>query len=160
MAAPKGNQYAKGHKGTEKMFTPDELRRKFEEYFKWCDKHPIKVKESIKSGINAGQIIIIEKVRPYLIEGLIDYLPVDPQTFYNYEKKEGYEDYFDIVAWARNKVYTQNLELGYVGEFDSGLVARKLRLAEKSEINAMMLNTSPLSHEEMAKARKDFENEL
>jgi hypothetical protein len=58
------------------------------------------------------------------------------QTFYNYLEKEGYEDYFDITARARNRIFQQNIEYGYVGAYDSNLVSRKLGLAEKKEIRA------------------------
>lgn len=136
MPAPKGNQYAKGHKGTEKKFTPQQWADAIQDYFDYCDKNPIYKNEALKSGDRAGEIIRIPAPRPYLIEGLCHYLKIDTQTFYNYLEKEGYEDYFEITSRARNRIFQQNIEYGYVGAYDSNLVSRKLGLAERKEIRA------------------------
>ena len=136
MPAPKGNKFAVGNKGTEKKFTPHQWSDIIEEYFNFCDNNPLFKNESLKSGDRAGEIIRIPAARPYLIEGLCNYANIHPQTFYNYLEKEGYEDYFEITARARNRIYQQNIEFGYVGAYDSNLVARKLGLAEKKELRA------------------------
>ena len=136
MPAPKGNQYAKGNKGTEKKFTPQQWQDKINEYFSFCDNNPLYKNEALKSGDRAGEIIRIPAARPYLIEGLCNYANIHPQTFYNYLEKEGYEDYFEITARARNRIYQQNIENGYIGAYDSNLVSRKLGLADKKELRA------------------------
>lgn len=136
MPAPKGNQYAKGHKGTEKKFTPQQWADAIQNYFDYCDKNPIYKNEALKSGDRAGEIIRIPTARPYLIEGLCDHANVSLQTFYNYLEAEGWEEYFEITARARNRIYQQNIEFGYVGAYDSNLVARKLGLADKKELRA------------------------
>ena len=136
MPAPKGNQYAKGNKGTEKKFTPQQWQDKINEYFSFCDNNPLYKNEALKSGDRAGEIIRIPAARPYLIEGLCNYANIHPQTFYNYLEKEGYEEYFEITARARNRIFQQNIENGYIGAYDSNLVSRKLGLAEKKEIRA------------------------
>jgi hypothetical protein len=136
MPAPKGNKFAVGNKGTEKKFTPQQWSDIIEEYFNYCDNNPLFKNEALKSGDRAGEIIRIPTARPYLIEGLCNYANIHPQTFYNYLEKEGYEDYFEITARARNRIYQQNIEFGYVGSYDSNLVARKLGLADKKELRA------------------------
>jgi len=136
MPAPKGNQYAKGNKGTEKKFTPQQWQDKINEYFSFCDNNPLYKNEALKSGDRAGEIIRIPAARPYLIEGLCNYANIHPQTFYNYLEKEGYEEYFEITARARNRIFQQNIENGYIGAYDSNLVSRKLGLADKKELRA------------------------
>ena len=136
MPAPKGNKFAVGNKGTEKKFTPEQWQKKIDEYFSFCDNNPLFKNEALKSGDRAGEIIRIPAARPYLIEGLCNYANIDPQTFYNYLEKEGYEEYFEITARARNSIFQQNIENGYIGAYDSNLVSRKLGLAEKKEIRA------------------------
>lgn len=138
MPAPKGNQYAKGHKGTEKKFSPEQWKKKIDDYFEYCYKNPLYKNEVLKSGNRAGEIIHIPVNRPYLIEGLCNYLGIDRQTFYNYLEKKGYEEYFDITEHARTRIFQQNLELGYIGAYDSNLVSRKLGLADKKELRAEM----------------------
>lgn len=136
MPAPKGNKFAVGNKGTEKKFTPQQWSDIIEEYFSFCDNNPLFKNEALKSGDRAGEIIRIPAARPYLIEGLCDFAKIDMQTFYNYLEKEGYEDYFEITARARNRIFQQNIEYGYVGAYDSNLVSRKLGLADKKELRA------------------------
>ena len=136
MPAPKGNKFAVGNKGTEKKFTPQQWSDIIEEYFNYCDNNPLFKNEALKSGDRAGEIIRIPAARPYLIEGLCNYANIHPQTFYNYLEKEGYEDYFEITARARNRIFQQNIENGYIGAYDSNLVSRKLGLADKKELRA------------------------
>jgi len=136
MPAPKGNQFAKdsGEGRPMEYASAKEWKTAIESYFTWCDNNPIQKNEALKSGIDAGRIIQIPTQRPYLIEGLCDFLNISVQTFHNYEKKEGYEDFFEASTWARNKVFSQNLTFGYTGAFDAGLVARKLGIADKQEV--------------------------
>ena len=136
MPAPKGNKFAVGNKVTEKKFTPQQWSDIIEEYFNYCDNNPLFKNEALKSGDRAGEIIRIPAARPYLIEGLCNYAKIHPQTFYNYLEKEGYEDYFEITARARNRIFQQNIENGYIGAYDSNLVSRKLGLADKKELRA------------------------
>ena len=136
MPAPKGNKFAEGNKGTEKKFTPQQWSDIIEEYFNYCDNNPLFKNEALKSGDRAGEIIRIPAARPYLIEGLCNYANIDPKTFYIYLEKEGYEDYFEIKARARNRIFQQNIENGYIGAYDSNLVSRKLGLADKKELRA------------------------
>ena len=136
MPAPKGNKFAVGNKGTEKKFTPQQWSDIIEEYFSFCDNNPLFKNEALKSGDRAGEIIRIPAARPYLIEGLCNYANIHPQTFYNYLEKEGYEEYFEITARARNRIFQQNIENGYIGAYDSNLVSRKLGLADKKELRA------------------------
>ena len=139
MGAPKGNKYAEGCEtsGQPKCFsTPGEWLNAVNSYFDWCDNNPWMKNEALKSGVDAGKIIQIPTQRPYLIEGLCNYLGISLQTFYNYESKDEYKEYFEISKYARNRIVNQNLEGGYVGAFDSGLVARKLGLIDKKEVEA------------------------
>ena len=162
MAAPKGNQYAKGCKTSGKPLafdTPDKWRKAIDSYFDWCDNNPIDKVDVVKSGMDAGKLLYIPTVRPYLIEGLCDYLNISMQTFYNYEKAKGYEDYFEITAYARNRVFTQNLTYGYTGAFDSALVARKLGLAERKELNGS-IGIASLTSDELKAAKDQLEADL
>jgi len=140
MGAPKGNQFAKDSgQGRPKNFeTPQDWKEAIQRYFDWCDQNPIIRNEVVKSGQEAGRILPVPTVRPYLLEGLCDFLDISVQSFADYEKNETHKDFFQVSAWARNKVFSQNLTFGYTGAFDAGLVARKLGIADKQEIKAEM----------------------
>ena len=159
--APKGNKYwmVRLKDGREKDYTPEELADAIEAYFDWCDNNPIDKVDVVKSGMDAGKLLYIPTVRPYLIEGLCDFLHISIQTFYNYEKAKGYEDYFEVTAYARNRVFTQNLTYGYTGAFDSALVARKLGLAERKELNGS-IGIASLTSDELKAAKDQLEADL
>ena len=157
MGAPKNNSYHKGitgeGQGCPRIYnTPEAYKTDIQRYFDWCDKNPLMKNEALKSGLDAGRVIQIPTQRPYLIEGLCDFLNISIQTFMNYESKEGYNDFFEVSAWARNKIYTQNLSYGYVGAFDAGLVARKLGIADKKELEANIKATEIIVRNEDEKS--------
>lgn len=139
MAAPKGNKYGCGYYPPYRpraYATPEAFKEATDDYFNWIDNNPIMKNEALKSGLDAGRIIQVPTQRPYLIEGLCDHLGITVQTFMNYESKEEYKAFFEVCAYVRQKIYRQNLEYGYSGAFDAGLVARKLGIADKKEMEA------------------------
>lgn len=111
MAAHKGNKYAIGNSGKEKFFsTPEEMSVAINNYFEECDNRIREV--YIKS---KQEIEHIKDPKPYTIEGLCVCLGITRDTLLNYEKKEGYEEYFDIVRHAKLKVQQNLIERGLEG---------------------------------------------
>ena len=162
MAAPKGNRlesvYYPPYK-TRAYATPELIREECDSYFNWIDENPIMKNEALKSGLDAGKIISIPTQRPYLLEGLCDHLGITVQTFLNYESKPEYKEYFDICTYVRQRIYRQNLEFGYSGAFDAGLVARKLGIADKKEFEANIKATEIIvRNEEEKKVLQDLIN--
>jgi len=76
--------------------------------------------------------------RAYSIEGLSNYINIDPDTFSNYSNKEGYETYFGICTRIRKIIDDQHFTGGMAGTFNAGIVTRKLGLAEKKEVDLSM----------------------
>lgn len=114
MSAPKHNKFALGNSGKSKTFTsPKKLEACISEYFNWCTDNPIRV----VNGNYEGVPIYVDTVRPYTIEGLAEYLETTRQTLLNYQKEAGYEEYFDIITRAKEKVTRQRIEMGTVGVF-------------------------------------------
>lgn len=100
MAAPKGNKYAVGNSGREKDFeSPEAMQKVIEEYFEKCDNRVIQV--YVKSQQN---IVEMNDPEPYSIEGLCAALGICRGTLSNYEKGEGYEEFFTTVRKAKLKV--------------------------------------------------------
>lgn len=120
MPAPIGNQFALGNSGTEKKYdNPKELEEHINEYFDWCDNHPlIRIEYNGKDPVECE----IPTQRPYTIEGLALHLDVDRRTLLNYSKKKGYEEYFPILSRAKRKITQNNIEFGLVGAYNANLV--------------------------------------
>ncbi len=157
-AAPKGNQYwqLRTKHGRDKLFaTPEQLWEAACEYFQWCDENPWltkkaiqktvpvkrkrqKGKKTIEETVNEQQVQqeVTPTARPYSLSGLCIYLGIHTKYWYEYKKlnKED-EDFSDIIARIEETIETQQFEGAVVGAFNANIIARKLGLADKQEID-------------------------
>lgn len=110
MPAPKGNDFAIGNSGTEKMFkTVEELEDAINEYFEQCDKNTTQVVTKM------GDVVDVISPIPYTVEGLCEVLDCDRATLLNYEKAKGYEVYFNTIKKAKRKVLRNKAERALTG---------------------------------------------
>tara|TARA_R110001606_G_scaffold39887_3_gene109507 strand:+ start:99 stop:557 length:459 start_codon:yes stop_codon:yes gene_type:complete len=122
MAAPKGNKFALGNFGTSKKWESVELLQKdIDNYFIECDKNKAVVYDAMMKRH------IIEEPTPYSTEGLCDVLDCDRKTLLNYEKKEGYEDYFHTIKKAKRKIQRNKVERGHTGKSKTAMVIFDLK---------------------------------
>ena len=112
MPAPKKNKFALGNSGKPKKYKDvAELQKVIDAYFYECDSNT--VKEYSKY---ADSIIEVPKPIPYTIEGLAYALDITRATLLNYEKKEGYEEFFYTLERAKSRIQKNKLERGLMGE--------------------------------------------
>ena len=130
-------QFTIGHFGTEKQFTdPEELQTHIDQYFDHQDSNPI-----IKSEVHGknAETIQVPIQRPYTIEGLARQLGLVRMSLINYEKREGYEPYFDIIKRAKEKIREQWIELGLIGvgkeHFTKFMLINNADYQDKSEVD-------------------------
>ncbi len=130
-------QFKIGHFGTEKQFTnPEELQTHIDQYFNHQDSNPI-----IKSEVHGkdAETIQVPIQRPYTIEGLARQLGLVRMSLINYEKREGYEPYFDIIKRAKEKIREQWIELGLIGvgkeHFTKFMLINNADYQDKSEVD-------------------------
>ena len=136
MAAPKGNNYwqFRNKHGRDFKYTPDALWDEAVKYFDWISNKVWNKKEAIKSGEMAGSLIDIPTQTPMSIESFCLFADIDDQTFRNYEKGEGYEDFFAITTRIRKIIESNQFEGATVGAYNPNIIARKLGLSDKQEI--------------------------
>lgn len=140
MAAPRGNKFWKlrSKHGRDTLFaTPEMLWDATCEYFQWCDKNPWMKNEAIKSGDRAGAIIKIPTQRPYTMSGLCVYLNCNQAYFRQFKERCG-EDFTTIITRIEEIIETQQFEGASVGAFNANIIARKLGLADKKELEGSM----------------------
>jgi hypothetical protein len=107
-----GIPFAIGNSGREKNFkTPDDLQTEIDKYFSLCDTNTKEVYNKQSQSIET-----IEAPIPYTIEGLCLILDCDRLTLLNYEKREGYEAYFNTIKRAKLKIQQNKLVRGLSGE--------------------------------------------
>lgn len=111
MAAPKGNKFAVGNSGGSKIWeSPEQLQIDIDAYFYQCDNNTEIV--FTKEGIKVEQKDPI----PYTVEGLCEVLDCDRDTLLNYQKKEGYEEFFGTIKKAKNKIARNKIERGLMNK--------------------------------------------
>ena len=166
MSAPIGNKFAIGNSGKEKDFdSPGELDIFIDEYFEWCDNNPIPVWHS-QLDKTTGSPVSIPTIRPYTVEGLSRHLGVTRQTLLNYQKREGYEEFFDVIKRAKERITEQRVEMGTLGVFKEGFTKFLLinnteyvdRVEQKNTNQNLNYNTG-LTTEEIQQISKALEND-
>jgi hypothetical protein len=116
--------------GRPKKYNEDTFWEAACDYFQWCDDNPIMVTDYVRRGPKAGQVVELQRVRPYTIEGLCVFLKICRQTLENYGKDP---ELLDIISCARNVIWSQQFTGVAVGAFSCKIVARKLGLKNKRE---------------------------
>lgn len=136
MSAPRNNKFWKQRSkhGREKIFASAAILWEAAcDYFEWCDLHPWKRNEAIKSGDRAGKIIKVPTARPYTITGLCIFLGVNKHYFNDF-KKTCAEDFSEIIFNIEDIIYTQKFEGATVGAFNANIIIRELGLADKKDL--------------------------
>lgn len=156
MAAPSGNKFwtLRSKHGKEKLFaTPDLLWEAACEYFQWCDENPwlskkatqrtvpVKRKKGKKEETTTEQQVqqeVTPTARPYSLVGLCVYLGASRQWWSSLKKdcvSKNDKDYLDIIAHVEDTIETQQFEGACVGAFNANIIARKLGLIDKQELD-------------------------
>lgn len=100
MPAPKGNQYGLDNSGRPKRYpTIEGFEKAIEDYFEECDNNTVDTYNKL------GEPITIKSPIPYTVEGLCLALGfTSREALINYEKKQGYEEYFDTLKTAKLRI--------------------------------------------------------
>ena len=139
MPAPKGNNYwtfANKH-GRDFKYTPEALWNEAIEYFEWISERVWNKNEAIKSGEFAGTLVKIPTSTPMSIESFCLFADINYQTFLNYEtNNEVYKDFFEVTTRIRTIIESNQFEGATVGAYNANIIARKLGLADKTDITS------------------------
>ena len=138
MGAPKGNNYwqFRNKHGRDFIYTPDAFWDEAVKYFEWMKDKVWNKKDPIKSGDMAGTLIDVPTQTPMSITSFCLFADIDENTFQRYEKEEGYEDFWAITKAIKAVIESQQFEGATVGAFNPNIIARKLGLADHSDIKS------------------------
>lgn len=136
MPAPKGNNYwsFRNKHGRSHAYTPEGFWEEAVKYFTWMGKRTWVKKEAIKSGDSAGKLVSIPTSTPLSITSFCLFADIDENTFQRYEKAEGYENFWAITRAIKQIIENQQFEGATVGAYNPNIIARKLGLVDKKEI--------------------------
>lgn len=109
--------------------SPQELWDNACKYFKWSDENPMEVKRTLRSGREAGKIVIEKHVRPYSIKGLCLHCGILEEYLKDIRmSKDKTSLYFVVVSKILYIIYIQNYEHATVGVFNPIFVAKALNM--------------------------------
>lgn len=136
MAAPIGNQYylLRSKDGRDKEYTPEKLLQTANEYFQWCLDNPLKEEQIVKYR-DTYEKVGVNKMRPFTLQGFCNYAEIMKNTFLNYEKDK---DFLHVTTRIRGIIENHQLEGAASGFLNPNIIARKLGLADKKEVNGKM----------------------
>lgn len=166
MAAPKGNQFWKlrSKHGRDKLFeSPELLLEAAQEYFNWCDKHPLKEQKAFSY---QGKITrtSLNKMRAYTLDGLCLYLGCSESYFRKFksklQSKEG-EDFFTVIEHIEKVIYNQKFTGAAADLLNANIIARDLGLSDKvdSKNTNFNHNYESISKEELKEISEALEDE-
>jgi hypothetical protein len=146
MGAPKGNDYYKLRlsEGRDRIFEePDEMAQKADEYFQWCLDNPFEEQQVFHS---QGKITktTVEKLRPFTLQGLCNFIGMHTDTFNTYKKREGFYDIYNLI---RQIIDNQQYEGAASGLLNASIIARRLGLVDKSAVEKTVHEITPEERE-------------
>lgn len=98
------------------------------EYFKLCDDTPF-----LYEDVSAGKKVITKKQRPYILEGLCNYLNCSVEWFRSNEiraREKNDEEFIGVFARIRGILYEQKASGAVTGVFNHQIVSRILGIRD------------------------------
>lgn len=110
--------------------TAEDLMLAAQNYFEWCDTHPIRAARVIKNaGTMDAETRDEQLPRCYTFEGLCDHIDITDWTNFVNDNKER-EGFADVFGRIRNKIRRNQIEGGMVGLYKENLTARLNGIAD------------------------------
>ena len=132
MAAPLGNEFWKLRKDlseTGKKLTPIEMLDKAQEYIDRCVNEPLQEKDFRGRDLEE---IHLDKMRAMTLEGLFFHLDISKETWRSWRSEE---KYIGIITRIENLFFTYDFEGAAAGMLNPNIIARKLGVSDKKEID-------------------------
>ena len=140
------------------IYTPEQLQKKIDEYFEWVDKNPFYKYDVVKTGVDAGKELKIKVPRPYSIQGIIYFLNINTQTWYNWNSEDQKDaKILEICTCASNKIKQHQLDGASAGIFQPMIIARLNGLSEKTDGTIATMDTTGKTSEEIKAAIQAIE---
>lgn len=124
---PRITEKAPAKVGPPFAYTPEGLYAKFEEYKEWVKENPRSLYKASQDGKSDTKVY-----RPLTLIGFCQYAGIVTNTFRGYERKD---ELFRLqCARVREAIETDQLEGAMVGQYAQSIVARVLKLADRTEV--------------------------
>ena len=162
MAAPKGNEYylLRSKNGKNKVYNTIQLAEKANEYFNYCLDNPLQ-EMVIFHHQGTTTKDFVDKMRPFTIQGMCNYLDICEKTFNNYSNDK---DYLQVTIRIRQIIYNQKFEGAASGFLNPNIIARDLGLTDKQQTDINLPESNIVVQDKktaanLKKLQDDFEND-
>lgn len=112
--------------GRPRSYSPDGIQRVFGEYVAWSDDNPMYINK-----VSAGAVIKVPTERPLTITDFCQFAGISRECFYNYGRQA---EYSDVITRVREYIEADQLRGAMVGMYESNIVSRVLRLADRQDV--------------------------
>ena len=176
MAAPIGNEYWKirtKHGRDKKFSSPKKLLDACNAYFQWCIENPYKEEHVVNKQWHEYQeyettndegktvtatrkithpysIATTNKLRPFTLEGLCNFIDISVEGFKLYEVRKGF---VEVTTRVRQIIWNQKFEGAAINAFNANIIARDLGLIDKKDFTSdgKQIEKTPEEREERIK---------
>ena len=107
---------------------PKSLWKNACEYFKWCDKNPIKPRKTVMTGKEAGKQVEVELIRPYTVKALCLHCGITEEYLKDMREAPKDSEAYLVVSRILMNIWVQNAEMAMVGEFNPVFTAKMLNI--------------------------------
>lgn len=127
-----------------KFKTPEELQAKAEEYFHWCDTHPVRIYQRKAAGANQsakngsgvksdeGEMFVD---RPYTRDGLALWCGVSDWAHFKESECYKSDEFLRVIRALEARIRDRQVTGAMVKVYDPNLTARLNGLADKTDLN-------------------------
>jgi len=123
-----------GSGGVTEYKDAEELWKKAEQYFEWCDNTPIKSKRTLQSGKEAGKKVELEHTRPYALKGLCLYCGINEAWLKEISSLGDKTNiWYLVIEKIMYVIYNQNVEGAFVDIFNPIMVTKVLGMDKPTE---------------------------
>ncbi len=117
-------------RGPNADYRPSELRQRAVDYFEYMRGKVWNRVEVLKGGIFAGTLYEVPTSCPLDLKGFLLFAGFGARRWERYKNNEAYAD---VCEWVEMVIETQNFEGAAVGAYNANLIARRHRIADKTE---------------------------
>ena len=146
--------------GRPYKFTPKQLQKRIDKYFKHLEENPMWKYDVVKTGEFAGKELKIKVPAMPSVQGLCVSLDIDYQTFYNFISQKWAEKnkkLFDISMRAKLKIEAQQIQGAGNGLYQPLIVSRLNHLKDEQEVTSTTIDATGKSAEEVRAAIQAIE---
>ena len=117
-------------RGPNAAYKPSELRQRAVDYFDYMRGKVWNRADVLKSGFFAGTLYEVPTSCPLDLKGFFIFAGIGPRRW---EQYKGDEAYVDVCEWIEMIIEVQNYEGAAVGVYSANLIARRHKIADKTE---------------------------